>query len=428
MSSSTEALKISGELMSRVRTAVIFALLILACAMGRAQTLALRDGDRVAFYGDSITAQRLYTRFVEGFILTRYPQLHVSFWNAGVPGDTVNGGYTGDRETRLARDLFPQQPTVITIMLGMNDGYYMPFNPKYLGIFEDGYRSLVKQIQTQNPTARLTLISTTPYDEVTHGTEFAHYNEAVSRDAQFARDFAASSHFPFADFHHTVSDLLESGHRRNASLAALLVPDRIHPSEAAHWAMAAELARAWGISPIVSSVRLDASPTKVPSTENAQVTDFVSKDGALMWTQLDNALPLPLPLHDGMMQFVLGVSNLSAMDRQILRISHLPAEQYTLKIDDRIIGSFTRKQLSSGINLALLSTPMESQAREVDGIEEKRARLDQAVFNLAVEDPKIDGEAEGARVIRLKDAALAEEQRKAAQPKPHRFELSVSHT
>ncbi len=32
---------------------------------------ALRNGDRVVFYGDSITAQRFYTRDVEEFLLTR---------------------------------------------------------------------------------------------------------------------------------------------------------------------------------------------------------------------------------------------------------------------------------------------------------------------------------------------------------------------
>jgi lysophospholipase L1-like esterase len=415
--------------MNRIRRrSVVFALLMLACTMGRAQILALHDGDRVAFYGDSITAQRLYTRFVEDFVLTRYPQLHVTFWNAGVPGDTVNGGYTGDRKTRLARDLFPQQPTVITIMLGMNDGSYMPFNPKYLGIFEDGYRDLVHTIQVQDPAARITLISTTPYDEVTHGTEFSHYSEAVARNAQFAQEFAAASHFAFGDFHQAVSNLLNSGRQSNASLAALLVPDHIHPSLAAHWVMAAELARVWGVSSIVSSVQLDANRARVLLTENAQVTGLVSNDGSLTWTQLENSLPLPLQLHDGMTQFVLANSELAAMDQQMLRIDNLLAERYTLKIDDHVIGSFTRAQLASGVNLALSPTPMEDQARDVDGIEETRARLDQAAFNLAIEGPKVAGEADAAKVIRMKDAALSEEQRKAAQPKPHRFEISPSHS
>ncbi len=137
-----------------------------------AQQLALKDGDRVVFYGDSITAQRYYTRYVEDFFLTRYPKMNVDFFNAGVSGDNVNGGYTGDAQLRLKRDLFPHQPTVVTIMLGMNDGFYSPFEPKYLDIYSAGFHKLLDSIQSNLPGVRITVISPTPYDETTHGTEF----------------------------------------------------------------------------------------------------------------------------------------------------------------------------------------------------------------------------------------------------------------
>ena len=35
----------------------------------------LKDGDRVVFYGDSITEQRLYTTYTETYVVTRFPQL-----------------------------------------------------------------------------------------------------------------------------------------------------------------------------------------------------------------------------------------------------------------------------------------------------------------------------------------------------------------
>jgi hypothetical protein len=188
--------------------------------------------------------------------------------------------------------------------------------------------------------------------------------------------------------------------------------------------MAAELARMWGFSPIVSSVHLDAARTEPVSADNSRITEVALKNGTLSWTQLDKALPLPLPLYSREIQFVLSISKLADMDQQILRVNGLTASRYTLKMDEHTIGSFTRERLASGVNLALVATPMENQAREVDGIEEKRARLDQAAFNLAIEDPQVEGAADAVKVIRAKDAALAEEQRKAAQPKPHRFELA----
>src|SRR5277367_1150747 len=78
-------------------------LLLLAPFRVFGQDFVLHDGDTVVFYGDSITAQRLYTKFVEDFVLTRYPTMHVRFVNAGVGGDTVYGGYAGTMAERVRR-------------------------------------------------------------------------------------------------------------------------------------------------------------------------------------------------------------------------------------------------------------------------------------------------------------------------------------
>jgi lysophospholipase L1-like esterase len=398
-------------------------LLIAASHWASGQQMALRDGDRVAFYGDSITAQRFYTRFVEDFVLTRYPKLHIAFWNAGVPGDTVNGGYTGDSTTRLKRDLFPHQPTVVTVMLGMNDGFYMPFDQKYLDIYESGYRKLLAAIQTNLPGVRITLLSPTPYDELTHGTEFAHYNEVISRHAAFVKELAASSHFGFSDFYLAVMNLTKMGMEKDPSLAALLIPDRIHPAEASQWVMAAALARDWGMSPVVSSVHLDALQSAPVATENTQISGMTARDGKLQWTELDGSLPLPLDLENQLVQFVVSGSDVAAMDRQMLFVDHLPKARYTLKIDGRAVAAFDRGQLGAGVNLALYATPMQSQAKQVDGLEQERTRLDEANFILAIEQPAIADAAAATKAIAEKDAALAEEQRKAAQPVMHTFEL-----
>ena len=403
--------------------ALLFAPMFLQPCIGIGQSTLLHEGDRVLFYGDSITAQRLYTRFVEDFLLTRYPGMHVRFINAGVPGDTVYGGYTGDQATRLKRDVFPAQPTVVTVMLGMNDGYYVPFEQKYLDIYKEGYRASLASIRSRLPGVRITLVTPTPYDEVTHGTEFAHYNEVVSRHAAFVKDLAATSHLPESDFYEAITNLTKSGAAKNTALAGLLIPDRIHPGEAAHWVMAAELARTWGFSPLVSSVSLDATQATVVSAENAQILSLQKEDDGLRWTQIDEALPLPLPLEDGMMQFVLSISNLAAMDQRIMRVRGLVASHYRLTIDGHAIASFSREQLAEGVNLALYPTPMENQSKDVDGMELKRAQLDEATFILTIDDPKSSPEDAALSAIHAKGSALLEEQRKAVQPGPHRFEL-----
>ena len=76
----------------------------------------LKDGDRVVFYGDSITDQRLYTTFAETYVVTRFPKTKVTFTHSGWGGDRVGGGGGGAVDLRLERDVLAYRPTVMTIM------------------------------------------------------------------------------------------------------------------------------------------------------------------------------------------------------------------------------------------------------------------------------------------------------------------------
>src|SRR5437764_1784601 len=117
---------------NRLRIAGLLAFIFISHGLaGRALAdgpFYLRDGDRVVFYGDSITDQRLYTTFTETYVVTRFPKTHVSFTHSGWGGDRVGGGGGGPIAVRLERDVLAYHPTVMTIMLGMNDGSYRAFD------------------------------------------------------------------------------------------------------------------------------------------------------------------------------------------------------------------------------------------------------------------------------------------------------------
>lgn len=168
---------------------------------------------------------------------------------------------------------------------------------------------------------------------------------------------------------------------------------------------------------------LDDARLLVIESANARVSALERKNGGFSWVQTDNALPLPLPLENEMLQFVLGISDLAAMDQQFLRVNGLSVQNYTLKIDGHIIASFTREQLATGVNLALYATPMENHAKDVDGMALKRTQLGEASFILIIDDPKSTSDAKATEAIEAKERALQEEERKASQPHPHTFEL-----
>jgi lysophospholipase L1-like esterase len=262
-----------------------------------ANSFALKDGARVLFYGDSITEQREYTEDVEEYVLTRFPQWKVTFFNAGVGGDKVSGGGAGPVDLRLQRDVFPQHPDVITVMLGMNDGFSRPDEPGIFSTYSDGYRHIVESMQTALPQAQITLIQPSPYDDITREPRFpGGYNSVMLRYGNFVAELSRERKTQLADFNSPVTTLLKRLNQQAPDLARQLLPDRVHPGQGGHWVMAESLLRAWHAPALVSSVAVDVG-SKVSTTEvhNAKITELRKFKGGLIWTQVDDALPLPLP-------------------------------------------------------------------------------------------------------------------------------------
>src|ERR1700690_985343 len=129
------------------RLTLVLLLLALAGAAAFAQSgFYLKSGDGVVFFGDSITEQRLYGLFTEMFVVTRFPSLDVTFTYSGWSGDHVTGGVGGTIDQRLERDVFPYRPTVVTVMLGMNDGNFSPFDQAAYDIYSHGYEHIVQSL------------------------------------------------------------------------------------------------------------------------------------------------------------------------------------------------------------------------------------------------------------------------------------------
>ncbi|HEY8667411.1 MAG TPA: GDSL-type esterase/lipase family protein [Tepidisphaeraceae bacterium] len=119
----------------------LLAILLLCLCVSRARAGAdqkpseLQEGDHVAVIGDSITEQRLYSMFIEDYLLMYRPASRLTMTQFGWGGDTATGF-----AARMANDMLRFKPQVATINYGMNDGGYSPmddakakekYGPKY---------------------------------------------------------------------------------------------------------------------------------------------------------------------------------------------------------------------------------------------------------------------------------------------------------
>jgi len=424
----------------------------------------LKPGDRVCFYGDSITEQRYYGMDVETFVRTRFPDLAVTFVNSGVGGDRVGGGWAGPIDLRLERDVFPFKPTVVTIMLGMNDARYRAFDPEIFATYQSGYEHLVASLQEHLPGVRIVLIEPTPYDDITQAPKFpGGYNAVLLRYAEFVRQLAATHHLACVDFMTPLLDVTQKAQAEAPALAGEVLPGRIHPSAIGELVMAQALLQAWGAPATVTAVTIDAAASRADQAVNTTVTDLAAAGGGLAWTQADTCLPFPiLGLHEKWWQFppterdggslsfltpapepkwdetdpgaalVVRLSGFyAALDQEPLKVTGLKPGRYVLKINGTDVAEFSADQLAAGVNLAELHTPMLDQAREVFDLVWKqtawrffawRGVQTQLTFD---KDPAVQQAAQALiAALEAQRQDIAHQEYAAARPAPAHYELT----
>lgn len=412
-----------------VRTLALLVLAVAPPALAD-EPFYLKDGDRVVFYGDSITDQRLYTTFVESFVVTRFPKMPVTFVHSGWGGDRVSGGGGGPIDLRLKRDVYAYRPTVMTIMLGMNDGSYRPFDEKIFQTYARGMAKIVENVKAELPGIRITLIRPSPFDDVTRAPSMENgYNAVLIRYGDYLKELAEKEHTALADLNSSVVEATKKAFEADPEKAPKLNPDRVHPGPGGQLLMAAALLDAWKAPAVVSEVKIKVESQGEPEVkaEKSKVSDLQASNGVLRWTQLDEALPFPIDLKDEIVKLAVRSSDVvEDLNRQILQVKGLEGSDYVLTIDGQEVGQFSKDQLGDGINLATLPTPMAQQAADVHQLTLKHNNIhftrwrNVQVPMAGIKSPHLDEAL--ADLDRLEEE-IVEQQRATAQPKARHFEL-----
>jgi len=387
----------------------------------------LQDKDRVVFFGDSITDQRLYTTFVETYALTRFPDRQIAFTHSGWGGDRVTGGGGGGIRVRLSRDVVAYKPNVVTIMLGMNDGRYRAFDEQIFNIYSSGFNNIVQTLTKELPGVRITGIIPSPYDDVTRAPMFSGgYNDVLLRYGKFIQEQAGPRKLTVADLNTQVVAMLQKANATDPENAKKILPDRVHPGPAGHLIMAASLLKAWNAPAVVSEVVFNAETRTTDSTFNTTVSDIKVANGAT-WTQTDKALPMAIDLTDPVMALAVNSSDfMETLNRQILRIKGIHDATFTLRIDGSEVGAFSGADFEKGVNLARYKTPMWAQAWQLHLMTLKRAALHNTRWRqvqVPLESENAAGMKAALDALDAVEAELTAKQRALAQPKPHKFEL-----
>ncbi|MDB6151841.1 MAG: GDSL-like Lipase/Acylhydrolase [Chthoniobacteraceae bacterium] len=325
--------------------------------------LKLKENDVWVMAGDSITAQRLHTNYIEAFYHARFPALHLHFRNSG-----IGGNRTSHLLQRFEYDVAAWKPTIVSVELGMNDVNNGENPAKYI----DGIRELIVKIRAI--PAQPVLISSSPVDD---GSITGDWRSDRCRRLDLytnaLKKLAEEEKVVFVDQYHPLLDLWGNNRRKGAEAAAKsaspagsaenppaevappLLPglialggNPVHPGVVGQYTMAAAILLGLKAEGEVSSAVINADGTVVEA-KNCSITDSTGKDGKLTFTRLDEAGCWPIvPAARNAATLMPGMLDLT---RYMLKIPGLPDGRYRVTINGKRAAMMEARDLGAGWNI-----------------------------------------------------------------------------
>ena len=138
--------------------------------------------------------------------------------------------------------------------------------------------------------------------------------------------------------------------------------DRVHPASVGHFIMAYQFLRDTKAPQYVSALVIGKSRKESQKNSfNAEIKSQSGNNNGITFECLEKSLPFPIKA--SAKDALKWVPFNEELNTELLQVKNLPAGNYQLLIDEMLIATFTDKDLSTGINLALYkNTPQYQQA------------------------------------------------------------------
>lgn len=340
-----------------------------ASALFQAQEAAgaiIEPGSRVAIIGDSITEQKLYSKYIEAYLVACSGVEDVKVFQFGWGGETA-GGFAG----RLENDLSVFKPTVATLCYGMNDGQYRPYTDEIGRSYEANMRRVIEGLKKMGVK---TIIIGSPGAVDTKyfvRNNFAPlsgadgYNQNLAKLRDICKKLAQEYGQPFADVHQPLIDAMKAAKAKMGEDYDVCGRDGIHPGPNGHLIMAYAFLKAMGFDGNIGEITVDLSGKATASAGHKVLS---SKGGSV---EVESArYPFcfdPDPKSPSSTRSILPFFPFNQeLNRLMLKVKNLPKQRAQVKWGNQT-KEFTKQQLESGINLAdeFSQTPFDEQFKNL---------------------------------------------------------------
>ncbi len=305
---------------------------------------------RLAITGDSITEQRMYSRFIELYLTACAPQQPEAVFQFGWGGDRADG--FGSRVAHDCLSFF--KPTLMTTCYGMNDGGYGAFTDGIKNYYTNGMKRLLKNVIDANVKVLVGgpgAVDSTTYRRNADAAKM--YNNTLSKLSEIAEELAKQNNMPFADVHKTCMDAMAKAKAELGANYVVMGNDGVHPGENGQLAMAFAFLKEMGFDGNIGNITLNLAASgndrvTVQGEHDAKVADdgsvkITSRRWPFCFTGGSNdsstlAMSRFLPFNETLNRFTLTVKGLDTPFGDVFwGGSHQ---------------RFTKEELEKGVNLA----------------------------------------------------------------------------
>lgn len=378
----------------------LFLSLFLTAMPGLAQDEAapkslLIENARVAVIGDSITEQKLYSKYLETYLLACTGRQDITVFQFGWSGERADGF-----ANRLANDLAVFGPNVATTCYGMNDGSYQPYNETIGKAYEANMRRIIEGLKAAG-VAHIAVGSPGGVDpDFFTRLDGKVYNGTLAQLRDIAGRLAKENGLNFANVH---DNMMEALPKSKAALGATYAPfggDGFHPSPSGQLLMAGAFLKALGLDGAIGTIHVDLASKKTTTSEGHTVMS--EGDGSVELESSRWPFCFDASTTDaGSTRSIVPFTGFNEdLNRLTLKVSGLTAAKAKVTWGDATM-EFTREQLEAGINLASVfpATPFDASFRTVaEAVAAKQAYETVSIknlvthFRLFAEDAKTDAE------------------------------------
>ena len=401
--------------------------LFLAVVSLRAESLLPPDA-RVAVIGDSITEQKIYSKYIETYLLACTGRSDIKVFQFGWSGERA-GGFAA----RLENDLAVFNPNVATTCYGMNDASYKPYAPEIGAEYEKNMRAVVEGLKKVG--VKVMAIGSpggVDPDYFKKNVSGQDYNDNLAHLRDIAKKLAEENKQPFANVYDTMISALTQS---KAALGKEYGPfggDGFHPAPAGQLLMAQAFLKALGFDGDIGRVTIDMKGPNTASSGHT-VKGLQLGSATLESTKWPFVFDADLTSAGSNRSILPFTSFNQDLNRFTLRVLNLTSDKAKVTWGSQS-KEFSREQLESGVNLAaeFTKTPFdEAFAGLTAAITQKESFETILIKNLvthmrviaaeAAEDPKV---AEALTKLKKK---LADEHAKQ-DANVRKFIKPVTHT